>query len=83
MASETPLDFTTLSADHLLDLFNEALSTDALFSISEEEFTEGISFLHERITTETNDEEREKLFYILTKIAQITQMDYLLDSLYE
>lgn len=83
MASETPLDFQTLSADDLLNLFNEALSTNILTSLSEEELSEGMSFLFERVTTETDDGEREKLFYILTKIAQITNREYLLESLYE
>lgn len=75
--------FETLSADNIIDLFNEALSTDFFSGLSEEDLTEGVALLHGRMMKETDDEEREKLFCVLSKVVQITQMEHLLDSLYE
>jgi hypothetical protein len=83
-SSEPTFDLQTLSADDILTLFNDALSTDIFSSLSEEELTEGIMILYDRITSETDDSEREKLLCVFTKISQIVQIDnlqYLIDSL--
>ena len=82
MASEE-LNLETLSADTILSLFNEALSTDLFSTFSDEEITEGVTILSERIKATTDDGEREKLFCVLVKISQIANLEYVIDSLYE
>lgn len=78
------IDLETLPADDILGLFNYSLSTNVFSSLSEHEITHAIIGLYNRITSETDDNERETLFCVLNKILQIVEMDniqYLLGSL--
>ncbi len=79
---EDEFDPETMPADSILDFFNKILETDKLSEFSDEELHMGISYLSQRIKSESDDTERETLFCVLVKISQILNAEYLLDDLF-